>query len=284
MKNVRTTIGFSLTEVLVVMAVLALLVGVGTKAAKQVMNSFKSATGGRYVIELALARARAMAASTRENKTEQGMDQMAGVRFQKDYLTGKQYMIYIVYDPDDYTVNPLEFGTGLKVGGFRAAPGLEPVELPEGTGVMDLRLRNKTDIKLSGDIPVNNDSLIDEQLEIDDATTFSIIFSSTGKLVMHDVRIRNKHGYVDSASNTNVSDDKIFNKKAQVDTGDAMFYQDDYIDPSDGVGLGQEWSRNSFVIYDISELNSAGMFTRYSNYLKDLPLIYVNQFTGELIY
>ena len=71
----------------------------------------------------------------------------------------------------------------------------------------------------------------------------------------------------------------VFNKKAEVDAGVGMFYQDDYADE----GFGQESSRNTFVIYDQKEFQSIDSASRWSGYLQHLEVLYVNPYTGEII-
>jgi len=211
MRTDKTKTGFTLVELLTVVSVILLLAVVGLPAARQVLDSFESSGSIRYLVSAALANARAIAAR------EQAY---AGLRFQQN-LDGNQYMIFIVND------TPANMG-GL-ANGFRRVVGHKPMKLPENVGVLDY---------------ASGDEDIDEEWKITDGTTFSIVFSPAGKLVIHDVRTRNRHGHVDTSANTDTSTDRIFNKKDQVDAGDAMFYQDDYIgDGSNSypnLGLGQE--------------------------------------------
>ena len=247
--------GRTLAEMTVVIAAIVLLGRCGLPAIRTFLDSFESGAGARSVISAALASARAIAA--REQR-------YAGIRFQKAYdpdgpLKAAQYMVFIVHDFDK---------TGL-VSGFRAVEGLQPIKLPDSVGVIDLSF-------------IGADVDIDEPFELNNATAFSIIFSPSGKLVIHDVRVRNRDGYPDSAGNTNISGDDIFNKKAQVGAGYAMFYQDD----DALLGLGQELSRRSFLIYDRREFKRAyDRGQAYSEYLVKLvpDVIYINSYTGIMI-
>jgi len=253
--------GFTLTEMTVVIAVVALLVSLGLPAARMLFNSFESQSGGRSMISAAMASARAIAA--REQR-------YVGIRFQQD-LDGNQYMIFIVHDFDK---------TGL-VSGFRAVEGVEPIKLPGSDGVMDLRYRANPDPQYSGDDTIDSDIEMNPPQALTDTTAFSIIFSPSGKLVIHDVRIRNRDGQGDSPSYGDSFDD-IFNKKAEVEAGIAMFYQDDYA----ALGLGQELSRNSFIIYEQEKFRQA--YERgqaWSDYLRKLvpEAIYINAYTGTMI-
>jgi len=167
--------------------------------------------------------------------------------------------------------------TGLSPG-FRAVEGLKPIKLPDSVGVMDLRYRTNPDPIYSGDAPIDDDTKVDEPRELRDTTTFSIVFSPSGKLIMRNVRVRNKHGHPDTAANTFISNDNVFNKKVQVDTGISMFYQDDYAE----LGLGAESGRNRFVIYDKIRFDKLNATERFS-YLSSLELVYINPYTGRII-
>lgn len=106
-------------EVLVVMAIMAILMGVSIPAAKALMASFESGTGTRQLINAALSNARAIA--VREQT-------YAGVRFQQD-KAGNTYIVFIEHDPD-----PAPDGTGL-ANGFRAVQGRKPMKLPESVSL-----------------------------------------------------------------------------------------------------------------------------------------------------
>jgi prepilin-type N-terminal cleavage/methylation domain-containing protein len=262
MRKQKIKTGFTLTELLTVIAIIVLLVAIGMPAAKEALESFESSAGVSNVIRLALVRARAI--TTRERR-------FAGVRFQQD-TRGNQYMIFIVHDPAN---------TGL-VNGFRAAGGVNPIKLPEDVSVMDLRIRtDPCDARNADDMPIEvegddaaSDLNINDPFELDDTTTFSIVFSPAGKLVIHDVRIRNRDGRTDDTS-----DDDVFNTSNNVDNGIGMFYQDDYA----GLGLGQEPSRNHFIIYNENEFDSVDTESRWTDYLQYLEVVYVNQYTGQII-
>jgi len=125
---------------------------------------------------------------------------------------------------------------------------------------MDLR-RNKNEV-------IDSDGKIDMPEDVNDTTTFSIIFSPSGKLVIHDVRTRNRDGA------TTTSKDDIFNVKSNVEKGIGMFVEDD----------GDEPSRNSFIIYDRDKFRAA--FEKelaWSDYLQKLDAIYINPYVGTII-
>jgi prepilin-type N-terminal cleavage/methylation domain-containing protein len=119
MRKKQRQFGVTLTEVLVVVAVMAILLGISVPTAQHLMDSFESSTGVRYLINAALSNARAIAVRNQA---------YAGVRFQ-EAADGHTYMIFIVHDPD-----PSPEGTGL-ANGFRAVEGRKPMRLPEGVSV-----------------------------------------------------------------------------------------------------------------------------------------------------
>ena len=267
----------TLTEMTVVVAAVALLVVFGLPAIRTFISSFESEGGTRTLISAALASARAIAA--REPHP-------VGIRFQTAYhprgpLEAAQYMIFIIKEEpgkmEDLTI------------GFRAIEGIEPIKLPDSVGVMDLKVRtnfsneedaNDQDIRAS-DLDGSEDT---RDRAIRDTTSFSIIFSPTGRLVVQRLRVRNRDGDYRPTSKTD-SMDSVFNGEDNIrDNNIGMFIQDDYAD----LGLAEEWSRKKFVIYDRDEfkdvLQSATAW-RCAEYLVDLEksMIYINPYTGTLI-
>ncbi len=261
--------GITLTEMTVVIAVVALLGSLGLPAVRMLFDSFELQSGGRAVISAALATARAIAAKEQR---------YVGVRFQKGYdpdgpLKAPQYMIFIVHDFDK---------TGL-VSGFRAVEGVEPIKLPDSLGVMDLMVRIEHSPTQSGaenpaDRPIEVDDL-DEPAYITDTCSFSIVFSPSGKMVIHDVRVRNRDGDFRPLS-PNDSMDDIFNSPENItnyNTG--MFIQDDYAD----LGFGEESSRSRFVIYDRTLFDKMNKVERFDYLVDGLEDIYINPYTGTMI-
>ena len=80
--------GFSLTEMVVVIAAMTILVAFGLPAVRALLHSFESQSGTKSTISAALATARAIAAKEQH---------YAGIRFQQD-LDGNQYMVFIIHD------------------------------------------------------------------------------------------------------------------------------------------------------------------------------------------
>ena len=252
-------------EMTVVVAAVAMFVALGLPAIHALINSFQTEAGTRAMIGAALSSARALAAKEQR---------YAGIRFQKAYqptdpLKAPQYMVFIVHE------EPRKMGN-LTIG-FRAADGLEPIKLPDTVGVMDFRI--------NGIDQVNSDATIQNDDYVIDTSAFSIIFSPSGKMVIHEVRVRNRDGKTTGTETATVSMDDIFNTLSKVTdpvnpTG--MFVQDDAYPKFPG--LAQEPSRNSFVIYDRVKFKDAYKSGRaWSDYLHTLERIYINPYTGTII-
>ena len=243
-------------ETTVVITTVALLAVFALPAIRGLFNSLESRGSTKAMINAALSSARAMALKNQK---------YTGIRFQED-LAGRQYIIFIINDP--------VLGANFS----RAVEGIEPIKLPDSVGVMDWMVRlNLSDADDSNDEPIYIDSKIDQPEQLTDTTSFSVIFSPAGKLVTHELRVRNRDGQ--TANSLTDSDDDIFNKVEEVNMGKALFYQDDYA----YLGLGKEPSRRSFVIYDKNKFKQIDEDRRWTDYLEDLPRIYMNPYTGTMI-
>jgi type II secretory pathway pseudopilin PulG len=270
-------VGLTLIETTLVVATIALLVGLALPAVRAMVNSFQSEGGTKSIIHAALNSARTMAVMHQR---------YVGVRFQKACISGDpldplkgladapQYMIFVV--SEERKVLDL-------ANGFRALEGHEPIKLPDTIGVMDLTR-------------VKSDADLDEPVELSDATTFSIVFSPSGKLVVHDVRVRNQDGVFrpkNDAASADRSMDEVFNSEYNIiKFRRGMFIQDDYSKrnpgPNDGTeyGLGEESSCTSFVLYDRSAFRRAYEKKKaWSQYLlgRSAGAVYVSPYTGDLI-
>jgi prepilin-type N-terminal cleavage/methylation domain-containing protein len=235
----------TLTELLVVMAVMVIMLAIAAPVAKKLAQTLGESTGARSVIAAAMSNARAIA--VRDQK-------YAGVRFQQD-SSGKQYLILIINDPN---------ATGL-ANGFRAIQGKKPMALPDDVGVIADGTYSDTTTVIALNTPAG----------MTHATTFTVLFSPAGKYVTHLARVRNKDK---KAEPDNTSNDNIFNTQTNVSNGKAMFKQDDY-----SPELYEENSVSSFVIYSKKELDKVDTAKRWSGYLSKLDKDFINPYTGELI-
>jgi type II secretory pathway pseudopilin PulG len=259
--------GVTLMEMTVVIGTVALLTALSMPAARTFFNSLGSAGGTKAMIGAALSASRATA--IKEHR-------YAGIRFQKAYrsegpLNAPQYMIFVVNE------EPKKIGN-LTIG-FRAVEGLKPIKLPDTIGVMDLKLGT------DGDVDVLSDTDISDPWQITDTTAFSIIFSPSGKLVAHDVRVRNRDGKTEGTETLNKSKDDIFNTLTKITDTDnpfGMLVQDDYQDE----GLYRESSRTSFIIYDRVKFKEAyDEGQAWTGHLESLvsKTVYINPYTGTII-
>ena len=267
MKTKSRQSGISMTETVIVISTVVLLAVFGTPAVNSLLKSFESAGGTRVMISASFASARAIAAKEQR---------YVGVRFQKD-LKGNQYMIFIVQDP------------ALGAYFFRAVEGIKPIKLPDTVGVMDLMVRTDHRPDRWGAENTDCESIkveyLDDNKYIIDTTTFSIIFSPSGHLVIHDVRVRNRDGVYQPNNGgppDEISMDEVFNSPININIYKiGMFIQDDYAE----MGLGAEPSRSKFIIYNKAEFEKKNRNERWS-YLQELlnrGPIYINPYTGTII-
>jgi prepilin-type N-terminal cleavage/methylation domain-containing protein len=267
-KHKKTIRAFTLTELLVVMAIMVILLAIATPVAKKLSESLQDSAGTRSLIDAALANARAIA--IREGH-------YAGVRFQQD-SNGQFYLIFIVNEGTIYA------------NGFRVVEGKKPMKLPENVGVMGCRVQQNYNDNSPDDWDLaTNPSTADTCLNtnvsgvgMNDATTFSVVFSPSGKFVVHLVRVYN----------TGVND-TVFNSKTKVNTNIAKFRQDgdNAVGDSDALeGYQQENSVSGFRIYDKRELAKAQAvmpvpkpWTAVPTGLSNSEMEFVNPYTGELV-
>jgi len=277
--------GFTLPEQIIVVAGIVLLAAIAMPAIKAFFKTFESTDAAKTMISSALTTAQSIAIK---------QQRYAGIRFQiagyhgpsideenRDKLMkGGQYIIFIVHDPDKTDL----------ASGFRAVQGIAPIKLPDSVGVMDLKRRDNKDASESDYIDITKSELgPDTELLsskiLRDTTSFSIVFSPQGKLVVHDVRIRNRNGVRETSGQALVpSLDDVFNTLIRVSglykPSAGQFVQDDYAE----LGLGQEPGRRSFIIYEKEKLKEAYNSNEpYSGYLIDLDEVYINPYTGTII-
>src|SRR4030042_3157712 len=124
--KLRTKHGLTLTEMVVVVSIVAMFAVLAVPAFRPFVRSVESEGGANAMISASLSSARAIAA--REQR-------YAGIRFQNKYQPdgkGCQYMIFIVHEEPSKMSN-------LTIG-FRAVEGIKPIKLPDSVGVMDLKV------------------------------------------------------------------------------------------------------------------------------------------------
>lgn len=273
--------GFTLQEVLVAAAVVVIMMGIAIPATRQIMKSFRSEKGLRSVINAALTSARARAAS--EGK-------YAGVRFQQD-KKGRQYIIFIIENSDPTYIPSDDVALS---NAFKAVDGVNPVKLPASVGVMSFKVRSDhanidpdpanpeidiDDVLLDNTIAAN--MLDGKNINYTDATTFSVVFNPQGSLAIKDVLIWSRQHL--PTTETELIKDSVFNNEDNVYGDDpenpAMFLMDAY----PALGLGQEKSRQQFVIFNKEDYDKAPAGSKYSDYIENLEPLYVSPYTGRII-
>ncbi len=250
MKVKRKQSGVTLIEMIVVVAIVAMLAVFVTPAIRTFLGSMATQGSTRAMIGAALSSARAIA--IKEHR-------YAGIRFQKIYdpnniVKSSQYMILIIHDTSIPPSKPGNLAC-------RAVKKVQPIMLPANIGVMDLILGSlKQKVTLDDDI--------DENDELIDVTTFSVLFSPSGKLVIHTHK-------VEKVSDT----DDIFNSASNIENGMGMFLQD----KESSIQPINEISRRGFYLYDREEFKKVSDDERWSKYLRKLDLVNINTYTGRII-
>jgi len=247
---------------MVSVSIIAMIVAIMIPSVRSLRKSYES-TGAQSMINSALASARAIAA--KEHK-------YAGIRFQCEYkddtypADAAQYMIFVV---SDYKATDL-------ANGFRAADGIKPIRLPEQLMVLEADSNDSKYVDFYNDPPAGIKTR-------NSLTSFTVVFSPVGKLMIHDVRVRNRNGKANPATTDTSafgSDDSVFNSIVNIrDNRTGMFVQDDYTTE----GFEEETSVNKFVICERDKFKNTDKNNRWSDYLSTIKTSYINGYTGELI-
>ena len=158
MRQNRKKTGWTLTELLVVVAIMALLLGISVPSAKKLLESFEGSSGARSLIDAALASARAIAVS---------QQRYAGIRFQQD-SAGRQYLVFVIHDKQNTSL----------ANGFRAVEGRKPMPLPKDIGVISEKYKTNVELAVQGNYT--------------EVISCSVVFSPAGRFVIHDVRFKGK--------------------------------------------------------------------------------------------
>lgn len=259
--------GMTLIEIVVVVAIIAMLVGFGAPAVKALLNSFQSESATRAMVQGALESARTLA---RANQVP------TGIRFQKAYdrtlpedeQHTDQYMLFVEHAP-----LPTEIGYARE---FHAMVGHKPIPLPSQYYVTDLMTTPASGAP--GDAMAS-----DADVNETDMTTFTILFSPSGHVAIDRVRVRgvgSKDGGEQQASI-----DRVFNTPEEIEAQELsapVFLMDD-----NRTGRYEEFSRDRFYILERERLEKTKTQDNpWEGYLKDevatLP-IYVSPYSGQLI-
>ena len=172
MKTKLKQSGISLIETTIVVAIVATLAVVSVPVVRTFTESLGSAGSVKAMISTSLSAARALAVKKQK---------YAGIRFQED-SQGNQYMIFIINNPELVDADAV-LRNYKETYGFCAVEGIKPIKLPENMGVMQF---------------VDQDVDIDNSDKLTEKTTFSIVFSPSGKLVFHKTPVLRKSDRSDS--------------------------------------------------------------------------------------
>lgn len=254
--------GISLLEVVTTVAILVLLGTLSMPAIDQFIDSMSSSGSVEMMVRSALSSARVMAMERQRN---------VGIRFQRDYLTGRQYIIFIEYEgPELITITT----------GYKAVEGIKPVQLPDTMEVLDRNVRTNTTSAINSSAQSIDAYalLITEVGRKEDLRAFSIVFSPKGQLIQTEVRVRNRDGVEDPGITE--SNDDVFNSWQNIEAGYGQFVQDDYA----SLGYGREYSRVGFAIVNKKEFDSWTDLAKCVYLTKNEYRYFVSVYGGELIY
>ncbi|MBN2376728.1 MAG: prepilin-type N-terminal cleavage/methylation domain-containing protein [Sedimentisphaerales bacterium] len=251
MKAKMRQFGFSLVEMLVVIAIISVMIGVAALNAGDILRT-QRISSARNLIRNSLAQAQAYAQTNRK---------YAGLRFQFDrngWSAGRQYMVLIEKVPESVTAYE-----------FNPIPNSKPLALPKNIGVITLPL----DLQLlTEDQWLDDDPTLDGSDVLAGSTTFSIIFSPTGQLVVKDVNLKERF-----------VNDPVVNTLADVNLGVSLLYRDTWAGAGEADWCVKEPSALDLFICETSQLRDTNPDLRYTNYVADLEPILINVYTGTFI-
>jgi len=271
MNGKKQQYGFTLIEMLVVVAIVAVMSALVLPNTMGIIRSHRAAAT-KNLIKNALAQAKAHAAVTQK---------YAGVRFQftKDkWQDNRQYLVLIENEPG---LAPDAAGIIFNhQDRFVAIRNAKAAALPVGIGVISQTAYG------SAGIP---DDLT--QFGVMGETTFSIIFSPTGQLVCKQVYLRPRDSVDDAVDVNGDPIDTIVNLDNKVNEGVALLYHDVYKNALHEKWRCEEPSVLGLYIFDADKLMSIDGLNmgiddkavQRAEYIQSLEPILINIYTGTII-
>jgi len=245
MRQKRKADAFTLVELLVVVAIIGIMLGLTMPSFNSMMQSQRAASA-KTLIRTALTQAQIYASSQQK---------YAGLRFQSD-ADGRPYII-LIENTHDNTYAPI--------------PNVRPVALPEGIGLISASI----DLLAPASRDLYLDTSENDPICLLGATTFTIIFSPTGQLVIKTPVVHPRNDL-----------DQTMNIEAVVDAGGARFYCDGWykgIAPIKGYYCLSEDSTFGLYIYEKEPMLAVDPDARYTEYVSRLKPVLINTYTGKLI-
>lgn len=281
MKKTQRHHAFTLVEMLIVVAIMAILVGMSVPAVRSTIRSHHR-TAAQNMVAAALNLAKAHAAQTQR---------YAGIRFQPEvrynynekyyYLTGKQYLVLIECNPYD---------TAYNYNIFNAVPDTKPQPLPNGlnaiSGVVSLLGSPDDDDNLRNTIDdprdtANNHFNTSRTFTLLNAQTFTFVFSPNGSLVVRDVFVRERN-----------NSDMVFGRRDRIEqpVDPPLLFHDGWNTSQTTVWCpNNEPSAASLFLYETDALESIPANARYSQFFMDYDTVpdiqkfVINTYTGSII-
>lgn len=262
--KLKTKSGLTLTEMAVVIAVMALLFGLGLPAVRVFLDSFESRSAGMNMISAALSSARAIAAKEQR---------YAGLRFQRD-RSGRTYMIFIVNSPITIQTRRAPFQLYPMPYRYLAIKGIQPMKLPDILGIFG------GDLDVNADTFITNDDFYDENKNIEVQkikylSTFTILFSPQGKLVRKYYMVLPNEDTSDGEYDPLYAGD-VFSGQTLPESGLPLEADDYHIGSS-------RLSMNSLYIFDQREFENVEPQFRYDKLVANLHPFYINPYLGTII-
>lgn len=261
--------GFTLIEMLVVVGIIAIMVSLVMPAGSSMIQSHRKSSA-KNLIKTSLAQAQAYAAKERK---------YAGIRFQLD-ASGRQYLILveakrIVISNGSVIPGAWDFYDLMDL--YVPVDNVQPTAMPTGTVVLNAS-------ELDFDIDANTEV---EDWELEDATTFCVIFSPSGQLVK-------KPAQCGPRVDPTVTQLEYL---VYANLDDTIFVGTEIMPPREGLPLSGDliclnnsprsvkYSQTGLLLFQLKELEEMSPIERYDYIMDSLvsKALMINVYTGKLI-